>query len=162
MGLAALGVLVLTIYGGVFPGISLFLAVSFTIYGVIRKQVDIGAMPGLFIETILLFLPAIACLWWWSSQGTQVFEGADMDLKVLVMLAGPITVLPLLAFAVAARRLKLSTLGFLQYIGPTLQFVCGLYYGEAFTLAHAICFSLIWIAAAIFSWDAYRRRLKVS
>ena len=154
--LACLGVIVLTVYGGIFPGISLFLAVSFTIYGVIRKQVDIGAMPGLFIETLILLPAGLAYLYWLHDTAQLGFTGAAPDLKFLLMLAGPITVLPLLAFSFAARRLKLSTLGFLQYIGPTLQFACGVYYGEAFTLAHAWCFGLIWLALFLFSWDAWR------
>ena len=155
--MATIGVIILTVYGGQFPGISLFLAVSFTIYGVMRKQVNIGAMPGLFIEVLLLLLPALAYVYWFSSNGTFAFPSAGRDLQALLLLAGPITVIPLLCFAVAARRLTLTMLGFLQYIGPTLQFMCGLYYGEEFTAAHAWCFGFIWLAVAIFTWDTYRR-----
>ncbi len=156
--LAGIGVSILTLYGGVFPWISLTLAVSFTIYGVIRKQVDIGAMPGLFVETIILLLPALIFLGWLQSKGQFQFQTEDLSMKWLLIAAGPITVIPLLAFATAARRLRLSTLGILQYIGPTLQFACGVYYGEAFTLAHGLCFSFIWLAVAVFSWDAWRHR----
>lgn len=156
--LAGIGVLVLTIYGGVFPVISLFLATSFTIYGVLRKQIEIGAMPGLFIETLILLIPGVLYMLWLSKNGQFAFPEASTDLKGLLILAGPITVLPLLAFAIAARRLSLSMLGFLQYIGPTLQFACGVYYGEAFTTAHAVCFAFIWLAVAIFSWDSWRNR----
>lgn len=160
--LAFIGVMILTIYGGVFPAISLILAISFTIYGVLRKYVEIGAMPGLFIETLLLSAPALAYLVYLNQNGGIQFGADGLKMDVLIMLAGPITVLPLLAFAFAARRLKLSTLGFLQYIGPTLQFMCGLYFGEAFTLAHALCFAFIWVGVAIFSFDAFRnsRRAK--
>lgn len=160
--LAALGVTVLTIYGGVFPAISLVLAISFTIYGVIRKQVVIGAMPGLFIETLILLPAGMAYLFWLAQSGGPQFISAATSMKLLLFLAGPITVLPLLAFAFAARRLSLSSLGFLQYIGPTLQFGCGLYFGEAFTSAHAVCFSLIWLAIAIFCWDAWKSQNKDS
>ncbi|RKQ71494.1 chloramphenicol-sensitive protein RarD [Litorimonas taeanensis] len=159
--LAFFGVAVLTIYGGVFPGIALFLAITFTTYGVIRKKVEIGAMPGLFIETLLLLLPAIVYLLWVAQQGTLQFTHLGTKMDILILLAGPITVLPLLAFAFAARRLKLSTLGFLQFIGPTLQFLCGLYFGETFTLAHAVCFGSIWIGVAIFSYDAWQKNKKV-
>ncbi len=158
---AAIGVLILTIYGGVFPWISLSLAVSFTIYGVIRKQVDVGAMPGLFVETLVLFLPGLFYMYWLNGQGDFQFLSTTPTLKWLLIAAGPITVIPLLAFAFAARRLQLSMLGFLQYIGPTLQFACGVYYGEKFTLAHAWCFGFIWTAVALFSWDAWRRRDEV-
>ncbi len=156
--LAAIGVLILTFYGGVFPGIALILATSFTIYGVMRKQVDIGAMPGLFIETMILLLPGLFYMYWLAQNGDFEFLTTTRDLKTLLVLAGPITVIPLMAFAFAARRLSLSMLGFLQYIGPTLQFACGLYYGEPFTLAHALCFCFIWVAVAIYSWDSWRHR----
>jgi len=88
----------------------------------------------------------------------MVFGQGNQALNNLLFLAGPLTVLPLLCFAVAARKLRLSTLGILQYIGPTLQFCCGLYFGETFTAAHAICFTLIWLAVALFSWNAWKIR----
>lgn len=159
--LAAIGVGVLTIYGGIFPWISLMLAISFTVYGVVRKQVDIGAIPGLLIETLILLLPALAYGYYIYRSGTLTFAQGDSQLTALLLLAGPLTVLPLLCFAVAARKLRLSTLGILQYIGPTLQFLCGLYFGEKFTTAHAICFTLIWIAVALFSWNAWKTRPRV-
>jgi len=154
---ATIGVGILTIYGGVFPWISLSLAFSFGLYGLIRKQVDVGAMPGLLIETIVLLPFAIGYLYYLSKTGHIVFgptpEHGGLAISLLMVAAGPITVLPLLCFAVAARKLKLSTLGFLQFIGPTLQFCCGLYYGEPFTTAHALCFTFIWIAVVMFVWD---------
>jgi chloramphenicol-sensitive protein RarD len=152
---ALIGVAILTVYGGVFPVIALFLGISFTIYGVIRKQVEIGAMQGLFIETLLLFLPALFFMLWLNHQNEMQFGHLGREMDALILLAGPITVLPLLAFAFAARRLKLSTLGFLQYIGPTLQFCCGLYFGEDFTPAHALCFGFIWLGVILFCYDAY-------
>lgn len=159
--LALIGVAILTIYGGVFPYISLILATSFATYGVIRKQAVVGAIPGLVIETAVLFIPAAAFLIWLSSLGTLSF-GSSPGITGLLLLAGPVTVLPLWAFAIAARKLKLSTLGMLQYIGPTGQFICALYYGESFTTAHAWCFGLIWIGIIIYSFDAYRGREKTA
>jgi chloramphenicol-sensitive protein RarD len=158
--LATTGVGILTIYGGVFPWISITLAISFTAYGYIRKQVDVGAMPGLFIETLVL-LP-VALLYWsvLLNNGTSGFNEGDVGLSGLILLAGPLTVLPLVCFAFATRRLQLSTVGFLQYIGPTLQFCVGLYYGEQFTTAHAFCFGFIWLAVLVFSYDALRRGRK--
>ena len=156
---ALIGVTILTLYGGVFPYISLILAISFATYGVIRKQAVVGAIPGLVIETAVLFIPAAAFLIWLSTQGTLSF-GSSSGITGLLLLAGPVTVLPLWAFAIAARKLKLSTLGMLQYIGPTGQFICALYYGEAFTTAHAWCFGLIWIGIITYSIDAYRGRAK--
>lgn len=158
---ALIGVSILTIYGGVFPYIALILAISFATYGVIRKQAVVGAIPGLAIETAVLFIPAALFLAWLSTQSTLSF-GNSPSMTGLLLLAGPITVLPLWAFAIAARKLKLSTLGMLQYIGPTGQFICALYYGESFTTAHAWCFGLIWIGILIYSFDAYKGRHKLA
>jgi len=155
---AALGVSILTIYGGVFPLISLTLAVTFTCYGVLRKYVVVGAMPGLLVEVVVLLPIAGAYLYWLGQKGGISFGQYGTQLDVLLMLAGPITVLPLLAFAFAARRIKLSTLGILQFISPTTQFGCALYLGEPFTVAHGWCFGLIWVGVALFSWDAWRKR----
>lgn len=158
VALAAIGVAVLTVSGGQFPWLAMVLAVSFTIYGVIRKRVVIGGMPGLFIETILLAPAGLAWLAWMVSQSTAVFPQADTGLKLLVIASGPITVLPLLCFALAARRLNLSTIGFLQFIAPTLQFAVGLYSGEVLSTPRLVCFILIWTAVALFCTDSIRSR----
>jgi len=155
--LAALGVLVLTFSGGEFPFIALSLGVSFTAYGVIRKKVVIGAMPGLFVETVVLAPVALAWLAWLVASGTAVFGQAGTGLSALIVLAGPVTVVPLLFFAVAARRLTLTTIGFMQFIAPTLQFCTGLYFGERLTLPRLVCFACIWIAVTLFSIDAIRQ-----
>lgn len=164
VGLATAGVLVLTFGGGVFPWVSLLLAGTFTAYGYIRKTTNVGALPGLFIEVILLSPIALIYLLWLINAGEAVFLAQSAGMDILLMLAGPVTVIPLVLFALAARRLQLTTVGLLQYIGPTLQFILGIYYGETFTLYHGICFALIWIALAIFSVDAVRtsRALKPS
>lgn len=156
--LALIGVSILTLYGGEFPIIAILLAISFTTYGVIRKQVIIPAMPGLFIETTLLLIPAMFFMGWLAQTGQLQFGHLSHKMDILLILAGPITVLPLLAFAIAARGLTLSTLGILQYIGPTLQFGCGLYFGETFTTAHAFCFGFIWLGIFIYSYDAVLKR----
>ncbi len=156
--LAGVGVLVLTISGRQFPGIALFLAFSFTIYGVIRKRVVIGGMPGLFVE-VLVLLPV--ALFWLSlilRSGDAAFLAGDYQLTLLLVLAGPVTVIPLLFFALAARRLPLSVIGFMQFIAPTLQFLTGIYYGERLTIPHLICFACIWVAVTLFSIDAFRSR----
>lgn len=154
--LATIGVIVLTVYGRQFPWIALVLAACFTIYGTLRKKVNAGPMAGLFIETLVLFIPAIAYLAYLQSGGALYFGGNDLKMNALLMLAGPVTVLPLLAFAFAAPRLSLTTIGFLQFIGPTLQFIVGLHYGETLSLAHILCFGFIWTAVAIFVADAVR------
>jgi chloramphenicol-sensitive protein RarD len=153
--LAAAGVSYLTIRGGQFPLVALSLALLFTLYGVIRKQVAIGAMPGLFIETLLLFPFAMAWLGWLMLSQQAEFANSTVSLSLLLTLAGPLTVVPLLMFAIAARRLTLTVIGFMQFIAPTLQFIVGIYYGEVLTAAHLVCFGCIWTAVAIFSVDAF-------
>ena len=156
--LAACGVTVLAVYGGVFPWISLILALSFSIYGVLRKRVDIGTIPGLLIETLILLPPATLYLIVLAKNSTIVFGTGDNSLTALLVLAGPLTVFPLLCFTLAARKLQLATMGILQFITPTLQFGCALYFGEVLTPAHMICFACIWTAVALFSWDVMRQR----
>ncbi len=153
---ASVGVLVLTLSGGTFPWVAISLAVFFTAYGVIRKRVAIGAMPGLFVETALLFPFAMVWMTWLLLAGQASFGTQDMSLAMLLLAAGPVTVVPLLLFAVAARRLPLTMIGFMQFLAPTLQFLTGIYYGEKLTTAHQICFGLIWVAVILFSADAIR------
>jgi len=157
VALAALGVLVLIVGARIFPWPSFVLAVSFTAYGYVRKTTPVGAMPGLFIETLLLAPFALATLALLANSGALTFGKHGATLDWLLIAAGPMTVGPLVLFALAARRLSLTTIGFLQYIGPTGQLILGLYYGEAFTPAHAICFALIWSALALTTIDAVRR-----
>ena len=153
--LAAIGVSYLTIRGGQFPLVALSLALLFTLYGVIRKQVAVGAMPGLFIETLLLFPFALGWLAWLMLSQRAEFASAGTSMSLLLALAGPLTVVPLLMFAIAARRLTLTVIGFMQFIAPTLQFIVGIFYGEVLTPAHLVCFGCIWAAVAIFSIDAF-------
>ncbi len=153
VALATTGVLILTLYGGRFPTISLVLGITFTVYGLLRKQTPVGAMPGLFIETLLLAPIAVAYLAFFGTM-QEVGFGETRTLTLLLLAAGPVTVLPLLSFAIAARRLPLSLIGFLQFIGPTLQFLIGVIDGEPFTRAHQVCFVFIWTAAAVFAADA--------
>ena len=153
--LAAVGVSYLTIMGGQFPWVAISLALLFTLYGVIRKQVAVGAMPGLFIETLLLFPFAMAWLGWLMLSRQAEFAAGGTSMSLLLALAGPLTVVPLLLFAIAARRLTLTVIGFMQFLAPTLQFILGIFYAEVLTTAHLVCFGCIWAAVAIFSIDAF-------
>ncbi len=157
VALATIGVLFLTFSGGAFPWVAIVLGISFTTYGVIRKQVVIGAMPGLFIETLLIF--PIVALWmgWFVAQGGASVVSGDAWLTFLLIMGGPITVLPLMFFAIAARRLTLTAIGFMQFLAPTLQFMTGVYYGEPLTFAKLVCFGFIWTAVVVFSADALRQ-----
>ncbi len=154
--LAAAGVTVLTVSGGQFPLLALILAGSFTVYGVIRSRVEVGGMPGLFVETLVLLPLALGYVAWITAAGAAVFGPARPGMSALLILVGPLTALPLLFFALAARRLRLSTIGLMQFIAPSLQFLMGLLTGERLTTAHAICFLLIWLAVLVFSADAWR------
>ncbi len=156
--LAAIGVAVLTFSGGMFPWIAIALAMSFTFYGVIRKQVVVGAMAGLFIETMFIVPFAVFYLVALSQAGEAVLASADTSTILLLSLSGPLTVLPLLFFAIAARRLPLTTIGMMQFMAPTINFAVAIYYGEVLTVAHIICFTCIWLAISLFIYDAWRRK----
>jgi chloramphenicol-sensitive protein RarD len=160
VALAFIGVLILTISGGVVPWVALFLAVSFTVYAAIRKRVVIGGMPGLFVETVLLLPFALIWFGYLFSSSQLVFATGDSSMTFWLIMAGPVTVVPLLCFALAARRVSLTTIGFMQFLAPTLQFGTGIYYGETLTTAHLICFTFIWIAVAFFIFDAVKTAKK--
>jgi len=154
VGLATIGVLVLTFAADTVPWVALFLAVSFTVYAAVRKKVVIGGMPGLFVETVVLLPFAIAWFAYLYTSSALVFADGNASLTFWLLMAGPITALPLLCFALAARRLSLTTIGFMQFLAPTIQFGTGIYFGEELTVAHIICFSFIWLAVAFFTYDA--------
>jgi len=154
VALAAIGVVILTVSVGVIPWVALILALSFSIYSVVRKRVVIGGMPGLFVETTILLPFAVAWLLYLSATSGMAFAHGDPALSFWLLMAGPLTALPLLFFALAARRLALTTIGFMQFLAPTLQFATGVYYGETLTTAHLICFGFIWSAVAFFVLDA--------
>lgn len=156
VAIAALGVAVLSIGAFSAMWISLALALSFGLYGLVRKQVVVGPMVGLTVETMVLMPFGIAAMLYWGARG-EVALGVGIQ-HILLPLAGVITAIPLLLFAMAARRLTLSTLGLLQYVGPSIQLLLGLFlYGEHLTLAHKIAFPLIWGALLLYSWGAMRQ-----
>ena len=130
--------------------ISLTLCCSFALYGLLRKVVPVDAVTGLGVETMLLFPLAAGWIAWRTADGAAVFGTTDME-GGLLLLAGIVSTTPLLLFTAAARRLAYSTLGMLQFIAPTLQFLLAvLLYGEPFTSAHAIAFGAIWTALALY------------
>jgi chloramphenicol-sensitive protein RarD len=158
VALAAAGTTSLAFELGGLPWISLALAFSFGFYGLIRKRLGLPAMAALFVETMLVAPLALLALGWFGMQGQSSF-GSDVRTTWLLVLAGPVTLLPLLWFAEAARRLPLITVGFFQYLAPTLTFLLAtLVYGEAFTAAWAVTFVLIWSGLAVFTIDSLRTR----
>ncbi|MCY4329339.1 MAG: EamA family transporter RarD [Endozoicomonadaceae bacterium] len=148
------GVLVQLIAFGSVPVVAIALASSFAFYGLLRKKVNLNPQVGLFVETLLMLPVAAIYLFWVADTPTVNFFNNPITLNLLLVSAGLVTTLPLLCFATAATRLKLSTLGFFQYIGPSLMFLLAvLMYGEPFTLDKVITFAFIWTALIIFSFD---------
>jgi chloramphenicol-sensitive protein RarD len=159
VAVAAAGVAVMAGSGAIdtlWIGISL--AASFCAYGLVRKMAPVGAVPGLAIETTLLLPVAMASAFWFAWGDPHPGWGSDARTTWLLVAGGAITAIPLLLFATAARRMSYSTLGFIQYLAPTLQFLCGvLIYNEPLTAMRLTSFGLIWLALGIFSWDAVQR-----
>ena len=164
VAIATCGVLWLTVNYGSFPWIALSLAASFGTYGLIRKVVGVPPVRGLGIESLYLFLPALALLLWGEANGDGGFiahgdtAGWGVWIGFLLILGGALTALPLIGFADAVRRIPFSMVGVLQYIAPTLQLLCGvLVLGEAFDTNRAIGFGFIWAALAIYAADGLLR-----
>jgi chloramphenicol-sensitive protein RarD len=156
VALAAAGVLWLALQGGQLPWIALVLACSFGGYGLMRKTAALGALEGLALETMLLAPAAFALLAWAASQGTSSFPASSGLVNVLLVGIGPVTAIPLLLFAAGARRIRLTTLGLLQYLAPSIQFVLGVWlFHEAFTPARLVGFCLIWAALVIYSAEGW-------
>jgi chloramphenicol-sensitive protein RarD len=152
IGLALCGVVCLTVYYGGVPWIGLVLAFSFGLYGLIKRLAPLGALHSLALESTFLFLPALGFLLITESAGVGAFGHSGTASDVLLVLAGPVTVAPLLLFSVAARSIPFTSLGVLQYIAPTAQFLLGvLVYGEPFTPAHALGFGLIWAGLLVYT-----------
>lgn len=165
--IASAGVLYLTISLGAFPWIGLLLAGTFGFYGLIRKTAPLGSLEGLSLETALLTLPALAYLVILEGAGHGAFGRAGAATTLLLAGAGAVTAFPLLLFASAARSIALATVGILQYIAPTLQFLLGvLVYHEPFSSARLAGFAIIWLALAIYTADAFlherRRRAPIA
>lgn len=158
--LALAGVVALTVQLGKAPLLSIFLAVTFSAYGLLRKMAPVEPLVGLSVETILMLPFAFAYLIWTQLTGTlEFFKNIRQD--VLVACAGPVTTLPLLWFAAAGKRLKYSTMGFFQYISPTCQFLLAVFaYHETFTRGHLYAFICIWVALAIYLTDSLIEKRK--
>ncbi len=159
--LATIGVLYLTIQYGQFPWIAICLAMSFGLYGLIRKVAPVSPLVGLTVETLLLLLPAIGYLLYLDFQGTGTIFRVSLKFDLLLIGCAPLTAVPLLFFTAGAKRLYLSTVGLMQYIGPSGMFLLAVfYYHEPFSTAQIWTFVMIWTALVIYSTDSvmyYRR-----
>jgi chloramphenicol-sensitive protein RarD len=142
--------------------ISLSLALTFGLYGLIRKVAPVGPMVGLAAETIILLPLCVAFMAVWAVDGQNHFAQGQLSIDLLLVAAGVVTAVPLLLFASAARRMKYATIGLIQYIGPTIQILLAvLVYRESLTAVHLIAFPLIWTGLALYSWDAWRQVRRV-
>jgi len=157
VGFGALAVLVLALDHGRPPYTALVLAVSFGLYGLIKKQANVGAAESLTVETLVLLTPALAYLVFLGWSGEATFGGRGGGHVLLMIGAGVITAVPLLFFTASAIRVPLSTVGLLQYIAPVLQFLCGVLIAkETMPASRWIGFSIVWLALAIFTYDSLR------
>ena len=161
VGLAGIGILCLTYMHGTPPWVALILALTWAVYGLIKKIAPLGSLHGLTLETGLLVPVMLGYLIYVETAGTGAFFRGGTATEVFLMCAGVVTVVPLFLFALAMRRIPLVVAGFLQYLSPTLQLFCGVVlFGETFTRARLVGFSMVWIALIIFVTDsflAYRR-----
>lgn len=158
LAIAGTGTVYLAWYLGVAPWISLTLAISFGFYGLVRKKLGVGPMIGLLWETLLLCLPALAYLFWANQHSVLSFGHSGLRLDLLLILAGLVTVVPLVWFNVAARHLPLSAIGLFQYLAPTMTFMLAVFvYNEPFTRGHAVAFICIWLALGMVSTETFLR-----
>lgn len=161
VGIAALGVAYLTWDYGRLPWIALVLAITFGLYGLIKKTAPLGALYGLTLETGVLLIPAIVYLVFVWFQGTSAFGSAGMGFDILLAALGVITAVPLLMFGAAARLIPLTMVGLLQYIAPTCQFLLGvLVFQESFSASRLVGFLIIWTALALFWVEGYLHHRK--
>ena len=163
VGLAACGVIYLTIRSGTLPWISLTLALTFGFYGLLKKKSPLEALPGLGLEMAFLLLPALGYLLFAQGQGSGAFGHAGAETDLLLIFTGVVTAWPILMFGMAARSIPLTLVGLLQYIAPTCQFLLGvLAYGEPFTHERLIGFSVIWLALLLYWLEGWLRRRKAT
>lgn len=155
---ALLGVLYMVFNYGSIPYVALFLAISFCIYGVIRKITPIDAIAGLFVETLVIAIPSIFYLSYKIFIGSSAFTTTNGFIIFLLIIGGIVTTLPLAGFSYAAKHLNLNTVGIMQYISPTTSFLIGIFlYKEVFTISHLISFIFIWIGLIIYTIDGIIR-----
>ncbi len=158
IALAAFGVLILTVKAGGLPWVSLVLATSFGFYGLIRKTVSVSAAEGFFLEIAILFVPALLLAGWVAGTGQSHFasDGAE---TLLLIGAGAVTAIPLILYAAAARLLRFTTIGLLQYLAPTFIALTAVFvFGEPFGVWQGVAFGFIWVALAIYTWSMLAAR----
>ena len=161
--LVIIAVFNLIFQAGEFPWLALTLAFSFAFYGLIRKRLEIDSYNGLLFEVAVLIPIALGYLLWLTYDDSLVFTTVGLGFDLLIMLSGVITLLPLVLFAASLKGIKLSTVGFIQYLAPTLSFLLAVFiYNEPFDNVRLMSFVLIWTALILISYDAWRRLSRVA
>lgn len=156
LALALIGVIVQGFALGAPPWMALALCATWSVYAVIRKRAPVPAATGLLVESVVL-APLAAGLLFWVAADAQLAFNSSWSMAILLAVAGPVTALPLMAFAFGARRVSFTALGILQFLAPSLQFATGIAFGEPFSLLRGVSFVLIWAGLVFFSWDTLRR-----
>ena len=164
IAMAASGVVIFTVALGGLPWVSLVLAVTFALYSLVKKKATLPALQGLYLETTVLLVPAVVFLGYVESTSQDgAFQSGDLRLLVLLVLGGTVTIAPLALFAFAAKRAPLSSIGVLQYIAPTMQFLLGVcLYGEEFDTLQLVGFSFVWLSLAVYLWSSRSNNQPVS
>jgi chloramphenicol-sensitive protein RarD len=161
VAVAALGTVYLGWYLGGPPWIAMTLAISFGVYGLLRKRLPVGPMLGLLWEIALMLVPAALYLLWLSSRSNLQFLHMSTGIDLLLIGSSVVTVLPLIWFNMAAQKLPLSILGFFQYLAPSMSFLIAVFlFGEAFTPGHAVAFACIWLALVMVSIEPFQRAVR--
>ncbi|OMG52404.1 EamA family transporter [Azonexus hydrophilus] len=156
LAIAGLGNEIISLGG--LPWVSLFLAATFGTYGLVRKQIPVDALSGLWLETLVMLPVCLLYALWQAQQGHTVFVFSEWSTASWLIGAGILTALPLIAFAAATQRLNLATVGMLMYINPTMQFLTAVYvFNEPLDLGKLVTFGLIWLGLLVFSWSAWQK-----
>jgi chloramphenicol-sensitive protein RarD len=162
IGLATTAVVIQAIHLGHFPWIAPALALTFGFYGYLRKLTPVDSIDGLTVETLLLLPVTAPLIWYWGATEPGAFPHAGALIDILLVIAGPLTAIPLAFFAAGARRVRMTTLGFLQYVSPTITLLLAtLFLGEKFTLIDAVTFAFVWSGILLVSLDGRFRRQQV-
>ena len=161
IGLAAVAVLVLAFDAGGVPWVSLALAMTFAIYGFLRKTLPIGPSQGFFLEVMILCVPALAYIVWLQMRGEGHFVASDPYDIALLVVCGPVTAVPLMLYAFGAKLLRYSTIGIMQYIAPSIIFLIAIFiFDEPFSQMRLVAFAIIWAALAIYTWSMFSQRVE--
>jgi len=163
VAIGTIAVIVLAVDYGQPPWVALILAVSFGLYGLVKKRLNLPAADGLLVESAVLALPALITLGFLAGAGSVTFGELGLRHTLLIAASGAITAVPLLFFAGAANRIPLVSIGMIQYVGPTIQFILGVYaFHEPMPTARWLGFGLVWLALAVFTWEGLRRARRLS